>query len=444
MNATPSIESIQSMVSARIAEEQAFLQEAAGGGELTSAGQREHPLFSLSPEDCSFRRFKSQPPELPMVIEGFGFRGMAAVIAGNGGVGKTSIELQICAMLATQKPLLGNVLVPKAQGSTLVILPEDPEIPIHQKVYRLAEVLGEDGDMLLSHTYGPNAYGMDVRLIAKTSKGIVTTEAFDALLAFAKRIPDLVCIILDPLNLLHDADVEESPGTAQFFASRMALLAKETNTLVLVAHHSIKGGGRQFELEAALHQSTVRGSGGIVNGFRATLTLAELPVSFAKKHLNLPQTPKRGEYIAGLVPKFNYAPKGNIFFLRRDENAVLWPVETEQAKRTVQKIEKNMTLMRIIPSIVKEIGSQEGMGKFFTKTTFALVYNKEWPDSPQNVLKAAIERALADQYLCINRRLGGNGKEADFLTTKDAAPPPTEPDYADLNSWLNGVDMEEV
>ena len=415
-------------------------------GEETEKPEGKHPFFSLSPEDCSFRRFKGVPPELPMVIDGLGFRGMAGVIAGNGGVGKTSLALQLCAMLATKKPLLGNVLVPKVQGSTLVILPEDPEIPIHQKVYRLADALKEDGDTLLSYTYGPDAYGMDIRLIAKTTKGLTTTEAFDALLAFAKRIPDLACIILDPLNLLHDVDVEESAGTAQYFASRMAYLAKETNSLVLVAHHTTKGEkiADKDKLEGALHQSVIRGTGAIVNGFRAALTLAELPPDFARKHLNLAQEPKRGEYIAGLVPKFNYAPKGNIFFLRRDDNAVLWPVETEQAKRTVQKIEKTMALVSVIPRIVAEIASQEAQDKRFTKATFALVYNKEWTDSPQNVLKAAIERALADGYLCIDRRPASNGRESDFLTVTGAEPLPTDDSPPDLNTWLNGADMDEV
>ena len=47
---------------------------------------------------------------------------------------------------------------------------------------------------------------------ATTRGGLTTTEAFDALLDAARRMPDLAAVILDPLNLLHGADVERNEG----------------------------------------------------------------------------------------------------------------------------------------------------------------------------------------------------------------------------------------
>lgn len=95
------------------------------------------------------------------------------------------------------------------------------------------------------------------------ARGLTTTEAFDALLDAARRMPDLAAVILDPLNLLHGADVERNEEAAQFFCSKLAQLGRESGAAIIVVHHSVKNGtgrGDKFNLEEALHVDTVRGA----------------------------------------------------------------------------------------------------------------------------------------------------------------------------------------
>lgn len=142
-------------------------------------------------------------------------------------------------------------------------------------------------------------------------------------------MPDLAAVILDPLNLLHGADVERNEEAAQFFCSKLAQLGRESGAAIIVVHHSVKNGtgrGDKFNLEEALHVDTVRGSGAIVAGMRGACNLVVLPPGVAKKRLNLPAMPRPGEYLAGKASKLNYAAQGDMFFLRRGENGVLYPV----------------------------------------------------------------------------------------------------------------------
>jgi len=282
----------------------------------------------------------------------------------------------------------------------------------------------------------PELYGENMSLVTKGIKGFETTPAFDAMMDYVKRCADIVCIILDPLNLLHGVDLETDPAAAQYFASRMAYLARETNTLVIVAHHSTKGstgGGtgtnkEDYSLAKALHMNTVRGTGGTAFGFRTVLTMATLPENFAKKHLGLAEKPRPGEYIAARIAKNNIGPEGKPFFLRKDmDTGMLHPVRP--ATRKVESVEKTLILNRFIPLIIKEVTEQEAQDKRFTKATFASIYSKTWKSAgdetaSKSTLTAAIERALVDVLLCTEMLPRENGKDAPYLTTKGALPLP--------------------
>ena len=315
----------------------------------------------------------------------------------------------------------------------------------HHRVRALCDALppGTQESFLLDGLYAPPLYGEGMALVVKGAKGFETTPAFDAVVDYVKRCPDVVCVVLDPLNLLHSVDLESDPAAAQFFAGRMAFLARETNTFVLVAHHSTKGPTAldKFDLESALHVNTTRGTGAIMGGFRAVLTLTTLPEKFAKGKFGLAERPAPGEYIAARISKNNYGPLGKPFFLRKDmETGMLYPVRP--ATQKVESVEKTLVLSRFIPLIVKEVAEQEAQGKRFTKATFAAIYNKTWKsagdeEASQATLRAAVERALVDGVLSTEMRPNNSGREVPFLTVKGASPLPESGPLHTPNSGLN-------
>lgn len=197
--------------------------------------------------------------------------GSPFVLCGAGGTGKTSMSLQLAASLATGRALLGPAFTPGVRGRTLVLLCEDPEEPIWQRTHRVGQELSaEELDAFDRMVNIQICLGEDMRLVRDDpARGLTTTEAFDALLDAARRMPDLAAVILDPLNLLHGADVERNEEAAQFFCSKLAQLGRESGAAIIVVHHSVKNGtgrGDKFNLEEALHVDTVRGSGAIVAG----------------------------------------------------------------------------------------------------------------------------------------------------------------------------------
>lgn len=437
---TPSIAEIQEIVFKRIAEEaESLAASPEDEGLATSASARNHILFKLTPEDSSALRYRGEPPPLPWVFENFGIRGTAGIVSAAGGAGKTWLELIMAAMVLTGRPLLGDDLQPLISGRVVLCFPEDPEGVNHQRVHALTAALNDSS--LLEGLLIPPLYGEETALVVKSATGgFRTTDALEGLIDYVNRCGDVVCVILDPLNLLHGTDLESDPTAGQYFASRMAYLARETNTFVLVAHHSVKPSTEKFNLEAALHASSSRGSGATVYGFRAALTMAVLPKDEAKKKLRLAEAPARGEYVAARIAKSNYGPESDPFFLRRDmETGMLHPVRP--ATRKVESVEKTLLLNRFIPLIVKEIADQEAQGKRFTKATFAAIYNKTWKSAgdekaSQSTLRAAIERALVDSFLCTEMLPSENGRAAPYLTLKGATSLPEDNPDSEFCSWL--------
>ena len=380
------------------------------------SGERDtrHFLFRLNVEGPypTARYTRRTPPELKWAFRDMALMGSPFVLCGAGGTGKTSMSLQLAASLATGRALLGPAFTPGVCGRTLVLLCEDPEEPIWQRTYRVGQELdAEELDAFDSMVNIQICLGEDMRLVRDDpARGLVTTEAFEALLDAARRTPDLAAVILDPLNLLHGADVERNEEAAQFFCSKLAQLGKESGAAVIVVHHSVKNGtgrGDKFNMEEALHVDTVRGSGAIVAGMRGACNLVVLPPAVAKKRLNLPQTPRPGEYLAGKASKLNYAAQGDVFFLRRGENGVLYPVEPARK-------EGNAPPADIMPRICAKVADLVKENRHITRRSFIRVYDSEW-GVPRRLLDDAIERALFEGWLEVREMPNESGRKTVYL-----------------------------
>ena len=378
------------------------------------SGGRGHFLSRLSPEGPypTSRYVREVPPALRWAFRNVALMGSPFVLCGAGGTGKTSLSLQLAASLATGRALLGPVFTPGVRGRTLVLLCEDPEEPIWQRVWQVAQALGEREREAFERMVNIQiCLGEDMRLVRNDPvRGLVTTEAFEALQELAGQTPELAAIILDPLNLLHGADVERSEEAAQFFCSKLAQLGKTSGAAVIVVHHSVKNGtgrGSRFSLDEVLHVDTVRGSGAIVAGMRGACILTTLPGEVARKTLGLAGLPRPGEYLAGRIGKVNYAARQGTFFLRRGENGLLYPVEPLRQGRSNPAAD-------ILPRVCGQVAHLVRLGRPVTRRMFIRMYDTEW-QIPRSVLDAAIERALFEGWLVVRTRCNATGRKTDYL-----------------------------
>ena len=225
--------------------------------------------------------------------------------------------------------------------------------------------------------------------------------------------------------------MERSEEAAQFFCSRLALLGKESGAAVIVVHHSVKNGtgrGSRFNLEEALHVDNVRGSGAIVAGMRGACNLAILPEDVAKRELGLPARPRPGEYLAGKASKVNYAAQQGVFFLRRGDNGVLYPVLPSSGSRP-------NPAEAIMPRVCDQVARLVQMGKPVTRRSFVRIYDTEWKVS-RTVLDAAIERALFEGWLTTRTDMNATGKKTDYLEPGEKYEAPDEEAIFDFNTKL--------
>lgn len=384
----------------------------------TAAAMKENRHFLETLEDGgayrTLRYLAEEPSPLEWAFNDTVLMGSPFIISGAGGTGKTSFSLQLAASLAIGRPLLGKTFTPAGCGRSLVLLCEDPEKPIWKRVNDLGKQLSAED----RRTFGTRAnivscLGQDMRMVRRVRDDCVTTPAFDALVDVARRMPELKCIILDPLNLLHGADIEKNEEAAQFFCSKLAQLGKETGAAVIVVHHSVKnssGRGDKFSVDEALHMDTVRGSGAIVAGMRGACGLVMLPQKEAKSKLGLAALPKPGEYVAGRVSKNNYGECGEVFYLQRDCYGLLHPVYPKRR----DACEEEQAAVRLIARICAEVAALQEAGKPITRRIFVRLYDKQWGVSRQ-ILDNTIEKALFEEALLELESLNASGKKTSYL-----------------------------
>lgn len=354
------------------------------------------------------------PPPLEWVFADTVMSGTPFIICGAGGTGKTSIGLTLAASIAIGRPLLGPVFTPEKTGSVLVLLCEDPELPIRTRVYQLGQKLGyEERCLFAEKVHIWPCLGDDMRLVRDVAgQGLVRTPVYGRLIEACKAIDDLVAVFIDPLNLLHGADLEKNEEAAQFFCSALAAAGQETGAAFFIVHHSVKNAtnrGKSFDLSEALHADTVRGTGAIVAGMRGAANFAIMPPSVAKKQLGLRLLPAEGEYLAGKISKNNYGRLSGLFYARRDEHGLLDPVEPEVAPEEAQGISTDLMLR-----VTQEIRNLAEKHKLVTRNTFVNTYYNQWKIK-KTLLTAAIDKCLLEDWLYEELGQNSNNVKAKYL-----------------------------
>ena len=276
------------------------------------------------------RTLTNSPPYLDHVLPGL-LRGTVGMLAGPGGIGKTTLELQIAIAMATGTPVLSGLFqsfgardeVPPAK--VVLVTPEESEAVLAHKLHALAKSLlgpvSEGGTGLAPSVFldrlaknlilfGEQDAGSALLLDAR---GRVSPSARGLLRA--ARGARLV--ILDPLRQFH-AGEENDSGTMNRAVVLLRALANRSGAAVVVAHHTSRAAAHMGFGDTA---GASRGSTALPDGIRWQLNLSQPTREWAKAHgLDASQ---RHEHLLLDISKANYSSRPATLVLRRASGGLL-------------------------------------------------------------------------------------------------------------------------
>lgn len=181
------------------------------------------------------QEFKEPPPPVPWIIEGFVAQGALTLLAGVGGLGKSSLALALAAASAKGESYCAGFRV----AQELPMMYVDAENGIYEMHRR-------------AHQFGifDGFYEFEGNL--EEHEPSLSIHASEAGPAF---------IVLDSCRKLYPDMDEDNSKSVLPILSRLQVLARETDCGILLLHHTTKGGG------------IFRGSGEFQNRPEITVTM---------------------------------------------------------------------------------------------------------------------------------------------------------------------------
>lgn len=220
-------------------------------------------------------------PRRPWVVGGYLQRKTVTLLAGRGGVSKSSLVLAWASALCLGQNL-GRFAAPVGDGRLLKCLVFSVEDTHDEQRLRLAATLRQFGvqpsalfgKLMLA---GPEGSGVLLSRGERTG-ALVATELMAALSdKITSFEPDV--LFVDPLGELHSEDENSNSAMREVLAALRAV-ANEKDLAVCVLHHLTKGSAVGEDLEATADK--IRGGGSIVNAARLAFVLRTMSEDDAK------------------------------------------------------------------------------------------------------------------------------------------------------------------
>lgn len=159
------------------------------------------------------------------------------IVAGDGGDGKTTLLLQMCAAKAAGQPWLGYSL---EEGGSLFISAEDDRDELHRRTASIAVSLGVEMADLAGVRLVLLA-GRDAVMGLPNKTGVVTaTAVFRGLVALIKQFKPCV-VILDALADVFGGEENARAQARQFIGLLRGLAIDHDLAVILIAHPSLAG-----------------------------------------------------------------------------------------------------------------------------------------------------------------------------------------------------------
>jgi hypothetical protein len=271
------------------------------------------------------KRFAAAAPPLEWIIEGVMEKASLGVIAGMGGIGKSLLALDACIAVANRPTIgaarvFGNIV--HEHGNAVFMTGEDSADSVHRRIEgldRSGAARRKDGRVFVVPL--PNQAGVAPILTADGMRGIQISPAFETVRRQLKRVSDLRLIVLDPLQVFVQADLND-PATTQAWWTLMGELAAETGAAILATHHMNKASLTATTLEEA--RQGIRGNTGVVDGARMAYALWKAPNGEGDKiAMGIGLDPEQAEIIMGGVVKINGPGDKRVHLFVRRESGLL-------------------------------------------------------------------------------------------------------------------------
>lgn len=216
------------------------------------------------------------------INEGFLPAEVPCIIAAPGGCGKTYLLIQAAVAAACgSRWLHAKALKPI---KVLYLAGEEDKNEVARRLQSVLKSMGISGSKKMLELVNQNLrlfprVGNNERLIDEEDK---PTETFKKLEFFLKKHSDIKLVILDPASKYMGCETEKDAAKAQNWVDLLWQLSlTEGKPSILVAHHTRKDGNKSTILKASekdkapdMDLDAIRGSGGLVNGFRWAMLLA--------------------------------------------------------------------------------------------------------------------------------------------------------------------------
>lgn len=270
------------------------------------------------------------PPTLDHVLPGL-LRGTVGMLAGPGGIGKTSLELQIAIGLATGTPVLGGLFetlgieVAPQPARVVLVTPEERAEVLAHKLHAVAKhLLGpvHAGGTGLSPTVFLERLASNLLLFAEDDVGSTTLldargRVSSGARGLLRAAREARLVILDPLRQFHAGDENDS-GAMNRAIRLLRQLAARSGAAVLFAHHTSRAASQLGFGDTA---GAARGSTALTDGVRWQLNLSQPTRDWAK--MQGKDEAFRREHVLLHVPKANYLAPPSTKVLRRGPGGVL-------------------------------------------------------------------------------------------------------------------------
>lgn len=164
--------------------------------------------------------------------------GTLTLFAGEGGVGKTQLLLQLAAAVATGANLFGRGT---KKGPAIVFTAEDPEAEVHRRVDAISRATGIDLESLADVRVFPMLEVADPTMAVRKSAGLIEWTKIGEQVEAIVRDDRPSLVVLDPASELFAGD-ENNKSEVVAFGGRLRRLAYETGAAVVLAvHPSVTG-----------------------------------------------------------------------------------------------------------------------------------------------------------------------------------------------------------
>ena len=363
-------------------------------------------------EDWHVGRFKGAPPEMEYLVEGIFPKGVPALLAASGGIGKSFALLDLALKVAlfsgdspfevTPFAFGGRV----AKGGKVVFLTaEDSADSVHR---RLAQISTPDELEKASPNLVvvplPDATGA-IALINEGMGVVSMTEHYHDLMRQLNAMEDVALVIIDPLQAFCWADVNADPKAAQVWWTAMSSICAKTGATLIVAHHMRKDGLRGITIAEEAREA-IRGSTALVDGARLVYAMwavggdAEIGPC---KALALPLN--KQSVVCGCVVKANDLIDRDVRYYGRSKTGLLEDrtAEVETAKKREGEISQEQ-----IDKVFAEVELRWNRENPFSNASqtadrYLVRWMKDTLEIPKRVAMSKMNQWLDEGYLAIEQ-----------------------------------------